>query len=65
MNNTEFEWQHCGRKIKYNKVKNAENTMKKKRKTGMIVRPYNIYRCKYCGKFHIGHKKIIDKFLKI
>ena len=57
MNNIGSKWRHCERKTKYKSIKSAENQTKMKRKKGMIVRPYNIYKCKYCGKFHIGHKK--------
>ncbi len=60
MNEAVFKWKHCESKQKYNNAKGAESRMKLKRKRGIIVSPYNIYLCKYCGKYHIGHKKIID-----
>ena len=57
MKETIFKWRHCERKNKYKNIKSAENVMKRKRKKGMIVTAYNIYKCKYCSKYHIGHKK--------
>lgn len=52
-----FRYKHCERKLKYTSVKMAEKRIKDRRKKGHIVDGLNIYKCKYCGYFHIGHKK--------
>ena len=57
MRETIFKWHHCERKRKFTRIKNAENAIKKTRKKGIIVDGLNIYKCKYCEKYHIGHKK--------
>jgi rubrerythrin len=38
-------------KIKFETHQEAEKYLKAKH----ILEEYNIYRCPYCGKFHIGH----------
>ncbi|KKN10915.1 hypothetical protein LCGC14_1031950 [marine sediment metagenome] len=57
MNDKDFKWKHCERKKGYNHIKNAKNIIKIMKKSGMIINNCNIYKCKYCHKYHIGHKK--------
>lgn len=38
-------------KMKFNTYLDAENYLKTINK----LEEYNIYRCSYCGKYHIGH----------
>lgn len=38
-------------KLKFDTYRAAENYLKERNK----IDEYNIYRCPYCGKFHIGH----------
>ncbi len=63
MTDKEFKYNHCLKKRKYNSIKEAKNVIKRAKKTGIIITPYNIYRCKYCNNYHIGHKKILTKSL--
>jgi hypothetical protein len=57
MTEAEFKWRHCERKKKHTSLKCAERAIRMKRKKGIIVDGLNIYKCKYCGNYHIGHKK--------
>jgi hypothetical protein len=47
----------CERKNKYKTMKNAEMALKRIKKTGIIVENASIYKCEFCKKFHLGHKK--------
>ena len=56
MTEEQFKEHHCGRKKKYDKeqVVNKIRTIKKRK---FIQGKINHYKCKYCGWYHIGHKK--------
>ena len=47
----------CGRKIKFNSVKKVKNYIKMLKKKGLIVEGYNIYHCRFCNKYHLGHRR--------
>lgn len=38
-------------KMKFETQQDAEKYLKARKKLG----EYNIYRCQYCGKYHVGH----------
>lgn len=40
-------------KLKFETIKDAENYLSEINKLG----EYNIYKCPYCKKFHIGHNR--------
>ena len=45
------------RKKIYTSMKHAKKVIRRKKKKGIILDGYNIYKCKYCGFYHLGHKK--------
>ncbi len=48
----------CTRKVRYSKKKSAVNVVKAMKKKGVIfTEEPNIYKCKYCGGWHLGHKR--------
>jgi hypothetical protein len=50
----------CLRKKRYNSERYAEKVIKKMRSEGKDNdNRLNVYWCKFCNKFHIGHKKVI------
>jgi len=53
-----FKYRHCERKRKYTSIKMAKRRIRSRRKKGYIVDGLNIYKCKYCSNYHIGHKQI-------
>lgn len=56
MNNKAFRYRHCERKKQYKSEKKALNVLAKLRKRGYIVSSTaNAYKCKFCGKWHLGH----------
>jgi len=51
-----FRWNHCEKKKKYTSIKMATKRIKQIKKRGNICDGLNVYLCKYCGFYHIGHK---------
>ena len=51
------EWS-CKRKIRFNGRKKAENYIKTIKKNGRFFdRNPAIYKCKFCGGWHLGHRR--------
>jgi hypothetical protein len=42
----------CTSKVRHETAAKAHSVMKR----SPYVKKLNVYHCKYCGKFHIGHK---------
>lgn len=58
MNEDRFKHHHCERKKRYSSKEKALRVLKKLRKRGYIIpASANAYHCKYCGKWHLGHKQ--------
>lgn len=52
----------CTTKHPYTSEKDAEFKIKAMRKKGRIITPtLNIYKCRFCPAWHIGHIRTIDK----
>lgn len=48
----------CGRKKEYSSEKDALQRIKSKAKRGYIISDnIRIYKCPYCGWYHVGHSK--------
>lgn len=62
MDEREYVYKMCECKIRYKKIKNAENALRSLKKTGKII-PSNFlpYSCIYCGGYHLGHHKNDDQ----
>lgn len=55
----EFVYHHCKKKRSYKSIKSAKNDLKRMKKNGWIVENDNAYKCKFCNRYHLGHKKNI------
>lgn len=51
----------CDGKRKFRTKKNAQDELKKIRKTGVIVQNANVYHCQYCNGWHTGHNRKENK----
>lgn len=46
----------CKSKIKYNNIRQAQNTIRSLMKINNCQFKYNIYKCPFCGCYHVGHR---------
>ena len=61
MREQEFRYHHCKKKEAFRSEQRAMNQIEKFKKRGYIVSPLaNAYKCKYCGKWHLGHRKEVQ-----
>ncbi len=49
---------HCESKRPFRSRKSVQNFLKSAKRHGVIISDFlGEYWCKYCGKWHLGHKK--------
>lgn len=48
----------CGRKNKHKTVEGAMVEIRYIRKTSPNTSRLNVYSCRFCGKYHVGHGKL-------
>ena len=47
--------QSCLNKRQFRRFRNAMSIIRQMRKQGKIISKKNVYKCKFCGYYHLGH----------
>jgi ribosomal protein L32 len=50
-------WNSCSKKIPYRRKIRAVRAKERMERAGCEMKYLSIYECKYCGYYHLGHKR--------
>ena len=51
--------QSCDGKKQYETQEKAQNSLFRQKRQNILTGWFNVYKCKFCKKFHLGHNKKI------